>query len=118
MDPWLVSLHWVTPLVRGDLRVTTRQLEVCGRMPRPDGPAELGSGPAGLCASLVNPLSDEHSLMARDVFKMPSRCWALFCIWYHEGTSILGQTDSRIDKGNTYGEMVPTLTLEGGGLCA
>ena len=67
---------------------------------------------------LVNPLSDEHSLMARDVFKMPSRCWALFCIWYHEGTSILGQTDSRINKGNTYGEMVPTLTLEGGGLCA
>lgn len=116
MDTRLVSSHWVTPRQWGDLRVTNSQLEVLGRMPRPDGWAELGLGPGGLCNAAVNPLSDECSLMAQNVFKMQPRCQALFYMQYREGASILGRTDSHIHKGTTYSEIAPKLTLEGGGL--
>ncbi|EPY85142.1 hypothetical protein CB1_000394025 [Camelus ferus] len=79
----LVSPHWVTPLVHGDLRVTASRLEVLGRVPWPDGLAELGLGPRGPCNTAFNLLSDEGCLMARDVFKMQSRCRALLYMQYH-----------------------------------
>lgn len=116
VDTRLVSPHWVTPVVCGDLRVPASQLEVLGGMPRPDGLAELGSGPGGPCNSAVNPLSDEHCLMVQNVFKMQSRCQALLYMQCHERGSIPGRTDSHIHKGTTYSEIALKLTLEGGSL--
>lgn len=93
VDTRPVSPHWVTPLVCSDLRVPASQLEALGRMPRPDGLAELGSGPGGPCNAPVSPLSDEHCLMAQNVFKMQSRCQALFYMQYHaEPPSLAEQT--------------------------
>ena len=116
MDTRLVSPHWVTPVVCGDLRVPASQLEVLGRMPRPDGPAELDSGPGGPCNAAVRPLSDEHCLMAQNGLKMRTRCWALLYMQYHGRGSILGRTDSHSHKGTTYSEIALKLTSEGSDL--
>lgn len=88
------------PQVRDDLRVAVSWLEILGRMPGPDGPAELGLGPGGPWDAPVNPLSDEGCLMVQNVFKMQSRCWALFYMQYQEEAYLLGQTGLPYPQGH------------------